>query len=181
MNNQVLPTRENLCWQLPLEFQNVRKLRLRVGMIKQELPGLSCLISCCPKLESLYLECDMPLILDWVSTKPPIPICTFFYLLRSNDSYPSLSNLQGNFHIIQNEFEAESYWESQSSPFYCLQSCLKNVHMYGFTGRSIEIEMVKFLLQKAMVLEKLSIFLYKPRGVWNEGSCTWRPWSMFLV
>ncbi|KAK2984757.1 hypothetical protein RJ640_004582 [Escallonia rubra] len=58
------------------------------------------------------------------------------------------------------EFEAQSYWESQNSPFHCLQNCLKKVKIYGFVGQNTEMEMVKFLLENGTVLETLDVYYY---------------------
>lgn len=43
----------------------------------------------------------------------------------------------------------------QDFPVKCLHNTLKTITIYGFTGRTTEVEMLKFLLQKAMVLETL--------------------------
>ncbi|KAK2984756.1 hypothetical protein RJ640_004581 [Escallonia rubra] len=132
---QVLPIGDGLRRLMQLPLQNLKHIRLRLRSVKEELPGISCLLRSSPKLERLYLDVDMPLEVEWDAYLDMIP------------------------HVF--EFEAQSYWESQSEPpIPCLQNCLKKVNIYGFTGKSIEMEMIKFLLENAIVLEKLNVYYY---------------------
>ncbi|KAK3021420.1 hypothetical protein RJ639_046828 [Escallonia herrerae] len=131
---QVLPTGDGLRRQLPLPFRNLKHLMLHVGLVKQELPGISCLLRSFPILESLQLKLCTPMNVEWDVFQDMIP------------------------NIF--ELEAQSYWESQNSPFHCLQNCLKKVKIYGFVGQNTEMEMVKFLLENGIVLETLDVYYY---------------------
>lgn len=55
-------------------------------------------------------------------------------------------------------FEEHSYWELQNFPFDCLQNYLKQIKISGFTGRTNEMKMLRFLLENAGVLEKMEIY-----------------------
>ncbi|KAH7546599.1 hypothetical protein FEM48_Zijuj01G0218200 [Ziziphus jujuba var. spinosa] len=129
---QVLPTGENLLHQLPIPLQNLKHLKLVVGLVKQELPGISCLLRSCPNLENLTLEMQEPFNVDWAEFEEDIP-------------------------DILN-FEEHSYWELQNLPFSCLQNYLKQIKISGFTGRTNEMQMIRFLLENAGVLEKMEIY-----------------------
>ncbi|GKB01027.1 putative F-box/LRR-repeat protein [Tanacetum coccineum] len=55
------------------------------------------------------------------------------------------------------EFQVESYWKSQDISFECMQYSLKTIKVEAFTGQAMEMQTLKFLLENAMVLEKLDL------------------------
>ncbi|XP_024018707.1 F-box/LRR-repeat protein At4g14096 [Morus notabilis] len=130
---QVLPTGEDFLEQLPNPLQDLLHLKLILGLGKQELPGIACLIRSCPNLEILTLTVEESIDVDWAEFQEDIP------------------------DIL--DFEEYSYWDLQELPFDCMENSLRQVKITGFTGKSNEIQMVKFLLENAEVLEKMEIFL----------------------
>eukprot|EP00262_Sarcandra_glabra_P002286 TRINITY_DN12560_c0_g3_i1.p1 TRINITY_DN12560_c0_g3~~TRINITY_DN12560_c0_g3_i1.p1 ORF type:complete len:138 (+),score=28.89 TRINITY_DN12560_c0_g3_i1:1072-1485(+) len=81
-----------------------------------------------------------------------------------------------------NNFREREYWKSHESPFPSLLHHLKNVTIFGFMGEKQvieyesdlvggsfsyrekwkgEVKLVKFLLETAMVLEKMKIYISK--------------------
>ncbi|PON67627.1 F-box domain containing protein [Trema orientale] len=129
---QVLPTGENLLQKLPIPLENLEHLKLVAGMVKQELPGIACLLRSCPNLKILTLIMQDPVHVDWAEFEEDIP------------------------DIL--DFEEHSYWELQNLPFRCLQTSLKQVKINGFTGKSNEVLTIKFLLENAVVLENMEVF-----------------------
>lgn len=72
---KVLPTGQNLLERLPTDLHNLKHLHLLVGLAKQELPGISCLLRSSPNLENLTLRMQEPEEVDWVGhTK----LCNWF-------------------------------------------------------------------------------------------------------
>ncbi|PIA50881.1 hypothetical protein AQUCO_01200279v1 [Aquilegia coerulea] len=69
------------------------KFRLYLVLTKQELPGISCLLSSCPYLETLSLEVDLINQQNWVFESP-----------------------------LSLSFDEEQFWKSQSLHFYCLET-----------------------------------------------------------
>nr|GEW78646.1 hypothetical protein [Tanacetum cinerariifolium] len=55
------------------------------------------------------------------------------------------------------EFQVESYWKSQDISFECMQYSLKTIKVEAFMGQAMEMQTLKFLLENAMVLEKLDL------------------------
>ncbi|KAL5061610.1 hypothetical protein RYX36_023347 [Vicia faba] len=76
----------------------------------------------------------------------------------------SLDDLEEQNHIFF-DFEDDQYWQTQTSTFYCLEYCLKEVCVYSDFGRNLEMHMLRFLLENAKVLEKMFLYTHqKIRG-----------------
>ncbi|KAF5180857.1 hypothetical protein FRX31_029558 [Thalictrum thalictroides] len=121
---QKLQIMKSLCTSL----FNLKHLRLYLVLTKQELPGISCLLSSCPNMETLALEVDFVNQQDWVFETP-----------------------------VSLSFDEEQFWKSESLHFDCLQNSLKTVDIDGFVGGNFDIPFVEFLLEKPMVLECMTI------------------------
>ncbi|KAF5182916.1 hypothetical protein FRX31_027494 [Thalictrum thalictroides] len=109
-------------------FFNLKHLRLHLVLTKQELPGISCLLSSCPYLETLALEVDFFNEQNWVFRTP-----------------------------VSLSFDEEQFWKSESLRFVSLLNFLKTVDIDGFVGGNFDIPLVEFLLEKSMVLECMTI------------------------
>ncbi|THG17274.1 hypothetical protein TEA_010478 [Camellia sinensis var. sinensis] len=128
---QVLPTADSRLEQLPKSLKNVKYLRLMMCSMEQELPGVACVLRSCPNLERLIMDID--------------------------------ANMNDVFEEIFSEFvylEEFNSMEAQASLFSCLQNCLKKVVINRFIGISGEMQMIKFLLRNARVLEIVEIHYY---------------------
>ncbi|KAK7312932.1 hypothetical protein VNO77_37195 [Canavalia gladiata] len=128
---QVLSYGAYFLHQSPILFKEITHLKLQVGIERQELPGIAYLIRGCPFLESLTLDIEKSTEIHW-------------------------GDLQRDFPIIFG-FDMDHYWESQVSPFHCLRYHLREIIIYGIYGRSCEIKMLEFFLEKAEVLEDMSL------------------------
>ncbi|KAJ0101128.1 hypothetical protein Patl1_04472 [Pistacia atlantica] len=128
---QVLPTRNNSLERLPNAFNNLKHLCLAVGLAKQEFPGISCLLRSSPNLETLTLHMHEPEIVDWEEFQEDV--------------------------LDIFDFEEQTYWETQNWIFNCLHNSLKEVVIHGFLGSINEMRLLQFLLEKARVLERISI------------------------
>ncbi|KAI3770333.1 hypothetical protein L6452_01461 [Arctium lappa] len=129
---QVLASTQSSRWKYLVQLQSITKLTLGVFMIKQELPGICFLLRMCPSLQTLTL--DLQCEVD-----------------RESEGF------------VPNAFEfQDDYWESQIMPFDCLRNSLKTINILGFTGQAMELHILKFLLQKAMVLETLHVRIDDP-------------------
>ncbi|XP_047342799.1 putative F-box/LRR-repeat protein At3g18150 [Impatiens glandulifera] len=136
---QILPTLDiELSQQLHGSFTKLTSLRVAVGYVKQELPGIVMLLQSCPCLESLMLE---------INHKAK----DIFFLRLVNDTIES-------FEPEAFLFEEDNYLENQTQDIFCLQNRLKVLKIYGFMGRNKEIHLIEFLLRKALVLENLVIY-----------------------
>ncbi|KAK7313685.1 hypothetical protein VNO77_38877 [Canavalia gladiata] len=118
---------------LPILFNNLKHLNLHLDLKKQELPGVAYILNCCHYMESLTLDFFESAEIQWGDLEGEIPILF--------------------------DFEKDQFWPSQTSPFYCLQYYLKEVNVYGISGRSCQLKMLQFLLGNAKVLEDMSIWI----------------------
>ncbi|KAL5061609.1 hypothetical protein RYX36_023346 [Vicia faba] len=90
--------------------------------------------------------------------------------MESNNNYQvgnakrRIDDLEEQNHIFF-DFEDDQYWQTQTSTFYCLEYCLKEVCVYSDFGRNLEMHMLRFLLENAKVLEKMFLYTHqKIRG-----------------
>ncbi|XP_057992176.1 F-box/FBD/LRR-repeat protein At5g22660-like isoform X1 [Hevea brasiliensis] len=131
---QVIPVESTLLQGLHIPLQKLMHLRLIIGLSKKELPRISCLLVSCPNLESLTLVLSGPMEI-------------FGFDVPSPTTY---------------NFEEETYWESQVVPFPCLKTSLKEITIIRLMGKRNEVQLIMFLLKKAIVLEKVSFSLCGP-------------------
>ncbi|XP_077247956.1 putative F-box protein At1g60180 [Tasmannia lanceolata] len=143
-------------WELRnrhLPISKRKRLILQTGLNKWELPGIANLLRTSPDLEILVIK-----------------------IVRSNiDSFDE--ELMHRY-----DFDEGRYWESLKSSCTCLVHHLKNVKMLDFMGGALgsssgskvvrsnlnkqekKINLVRFLLQNALVLEKMAIHIFdKPQ------------------
>ncbi|KAL5061608.1 hypothetical protein RYX36_023345, partial [Vicia faba] len=136
---QVLSYEVNFIQSLPFSFKNLKHLKLQSGLEKEELIGISYLMRKCSYMERLTLHFHEARQILW-------------------------DDLEEQNHILF-DFEDDQYWQTQTSTFYCLEYCLKEVCVYSDFGRNSEMHMLQFLLENAKVLEKMFLYTHqKIRG-----------------
>ncbi|GJU23257.1 F-box/LRR-repeat protein, partial [Tanacetum coccineum] len=55
------------------------------------------------------------------------------------------------------DFQENSFWETQDSAVTCVQYSLNTITIYGFKGRVVEVEFLKFLLRNGQALDNIYI------------------------
>ncbi|XP_077242049.1 uncharacterized protein LOC143882442 [Tasmannia lanceolata] len=144
---------------LPIDVASTWEVkRLAVPFLKCE-----CLV-----FESELGEWELPGILSFLKSSPDLEtlIINITRTITFDDYDKEFTRTY--------DFEQREYWKMQKSPFPCLVHHLKNVEIRGFMGavRDMKIgnrgltiahkkklKLVKFLLKKAFVLEKMTISL----------------------
>ncbi|XP_038987992.1 putative F-box/LRR-repeat protein At5g54820 [Phoenix dactylifera] len=138
---------ENL--YLPTIIIQLRHLILmKATLHKDESAGIIFLLANYPKLETLTINMGYQ-----TQLAPRI-----------------LSDEEYNFNT---PFDAERFWEAQTSPITCLDMYLKKVNILNFRGHKNEVHFLKYLLKKSARLEELSITITSDMPDWEnlQGSC----------
>ncbi|XP_020593989.1 putative F-box protein At1g49610 [Phalaenopsis equestris] len=125
---QALLAQEDLHSCLPTTLQNLKHLKLDVQLTKEELPGIACLLSSSPELESLNIQ-----------------LCRQAHMDKDMIN-PTDSN--------RSEW---SFWDSHESSFYSLKYNLKKVLIENFKGEENEMRFLAFLLRNSIVLKQVVI------------------------
>ncbi|PWA44999.1 F-box/LRR-repeat protein [Artemisia annua] len=118
-----------------LQFHSVRNLELILNFVKEEFPGIYYLLQCCSNLKTLTISIDMFNLPE--SVIPP-------------ELWPEIY-----------DFPENNFWETHDSAVTCLQYSVNTVTIYGFSGRAVEVEFLKFLLRNGQALEKIYIQEFK--------------------
>ncbi|KAJ4952460.1 hypothetical protein NE237_029292 [Protea cynaroides] len=123
---QVLPLEGNQ-QSLATPLDNLKHLKLKVGLDGLEFLGMACLLSSARNLESLVLTMGDFACIIW--------------------DYLDIE--------VLNVFNYDDglYWDSQMLCF----NCLKKIEIYRFSGRKQVMDMIKFLLKNSVVLENVII------------------------
>ncbi|OMP04530.1 hypothetical protein COLO4_09529 [Corchorus olitorius] len=119
--------------QTPLE--NLNDLIMVAGLLQIELDRVSFLLRSCPNLEVLI-----------ISLHEPWPMGSV--IDETSTAY---------------RIEEDGHWETQTKPFPCLLHSLRRITVMKLKGSTIELQMIKFLLTNAKVLEKMVIYLDEMR------------------
>uniref|UniRef100_A0A5B7BHG0 FBD domain-containing protein n=1 Tax=Davidia involucrata TaxID=16924 RepID=A0A5B7BHG0_DAVIN len=135
------------------EFRNVpcpsssRKcLVLKTMLTKWHIHGITSLLRSSPNLEMLdiYVEPGTSILSTADNLQLGLPG-------NHDENY-----WNDKFWFKSPDFDEVNYWNSQQ-PFSCLRNHLKTVKISGCISNSYVIQLVKFLLRSAIVLEKLVI------------------------
>ncbi|XP_047335500.1 F-box/FBD/LRR-repeat protein At2g26030-like [Impatiens glandulifera] len=143
---QVLSTIDYvLSYQLRGLLTNLKELNLSIGCSKQELPGMVTILQSCPYLESLIME------FDWIED--------IYWMVDDR----KVEHLPEVFH-----FEEEKYFETPKPYIRFLKNCLKDIQLKKYMGEENEIRIVKYLLQNALVLEDLVVYVNSSADIYSE-------------
>ncbi|XP_043704050.1 putative F-box/LRR-repeat protein At5g54820 [Telopea speciosissima] len=124
---QVLPLEGNQ-QSLETPLNNLKHLKLKVGLHTLEFLGIACLLRSSPNLESLTL----------ITGK-------FAHIWEYDLDIEVLNELF--------DFNERLYWESQ---MWCF-NCLKKIEIHEFFGTKFLMDMIKFVLKNSAVLESVVI------------------------
>uniref|UniRef100_A0A1D1Y554 Putative F-box/FBD/LRR-repeat protein At4g03220 n=1 Tax=Anthurium amnicola TaxID=1678845 RepID=A0A1D1Y554_9ARAE len=130
---QCLTTEMGTPETLPNPFHHLKVLKLEVGLVSEELPGIACLLRSSPNLQTLSIS------LGDESHDATTDSVSLDYELQN------LDQLYGD------------YWESQESPINCLVHHLKRIEISNYRGKRLEEELARFLVTNAMVLKEMPI------------------------
>ncbi|GKB68318.1 F-box/LRR-repeat protein [Tanacetum coccineum] len=117
-----------------LQFHSVRNLKLFVNFAKEELVGIYYLLECCSNLKTLTISIDM-----------------------FNETVIAVRTLAIELLAEVYDFQENSFRETQDSAVTCVQYSLNTVTIYGFKGRVVEVEFLKFLLRNGQALDNIYI------------------------
>ncbi|KAG0469599.1 hypothetical protein HPP92_015646 [Vanilla planifolia] len=132
---QVLPPHDVVHHCLPTPLHHLKHLKVDVQFDKDELPGIACLLRNSPNLERLTIQ--------------------LFRQAHMDREVEAVGNLTACF----SDCGEENFWNCQSVPFFCLKHNLKKVVVENFKGEDNEINLLKFLLKNACVLEDMLVYV----------------------
>ncbi|KAJ0052799.1 hypothetical protein Pint_00079 [Pistacia integerrima] len=112
-------------------FLNLKSLTILVGMDERHMQALITLLICSPNLEALKIY------FEWCGKSPVLPKVQYMVGL----------------HLLCDV----DVWEIMDKDISCLTYYLKIVELFEVEGNQNELELLRFLLNKGHVLQKMSI------------------------